>query len=205
MVAWPGHILRLPLSFLLWHRLDPLGHHAISCRHGEFVVLRHKHLHDTIANFCHCAHLSVEVEMGYGLSPSHSNSCPADIHVQGWDRGRPAAFDVTVTSPLTPAILKETSASAGAAAHIAETRKHSASDAMCEELGWVCIPLAVESYGNWGMEAHSTLKRLASLIAIYESCIMASVSSELYGHLNLSLVRSVARAIMGRESMGVGC
>ena len=69
----------------------------------------------------------------------------------------------------------------------------------------MCIPLAVESYGNWGMEARSTLKRLASLIAIYESRIMASVSSELYGHLNLSLVRSVARAIMGRESMGVGC
>ena len=143
--------------------------------------------------------------MGHGLSPSHSNSRPADILVQGWDRGRPAALDVTVTSPLTPAILEETSALAGSAAHIAETRKHSANDAKCEELGWVCIPLAVESYGNWGMEALSTLKRLASLIAIYESCIMASVSSELYGHLNLSLVRSVARAIMGRESMGVDC
>ena len=159
--------------------LDPLGHHAISCRHGGFVVLRPNHLRDTIANFCHRAHLSVKVEMGHGLSPSHSNSCPADILVQGWDRGRPAAFDVTVTSPLTPAIMEETSALAGAAAHIAETRKHSANDAKCEELGWVCIPLAVESYGNWGMEARSTLKRLASLIAIYESRIMASVLSEL--------------------------
>ena len=96
--------------------LDPLGHHAISCRHGGFVVLRHNHLRDTIANFCHRAHLSVKVEMEHGLSPSHSNSRPADILVQGWDRGRPAAIDVTVTSPLTPAILEETSASAGAAA-----------------------------------------------------------------------------------------
>ena len=69
----------------------------------------------------------------------------------------------------------------------------------------MCIPLAVESYGNWGVEARSTLKCLASLIAIYESRIMASVSSELYGNLNLSLVRSVARAIMGRKSMVVGC
>ena len=102
--------------------LDPLGHHAISCRHGGFVVSRHNHLCDTIANFCHRAHLSVKVEMGYGLSPSHSSSRPADILVQGWDRGRPAAFDVTVTSPLTPANLKETSTSAGVAARIAETR-----------------------------------------------------------------------------------
>ena len=111
---------------------------------------------------------------------------------------------MTVTSPLTPANLEESSASAGVAVRIAETRKHSANDAKCEELGWVCIPMAVESYGNWGMEARSYLKRVASLISIRESRSNASVSAELYGHLNLLLVRSAARAIMGRESKGVG-
>ena len=45
------------------------------------------------------------------LSPNNSNSRPADILVQGWERGLPAAFDVTVTSPLTPASLEEASAS----------------------------------------------------------------------------------------------
>ena len=109
----------------------------------------------------------------------------------------------TVSSPLTPASLEETSASAGAAARIAETRKHSANDSKCQELGWVCTPLAVESYGNWGMETRSVFKCLASLIA-NQSCPKASVSAELYGHLNLSLVRSAARAILGREPMRVG-
>eukprot|EP00731_Ephydatia_muelleri_P014263 Em0007g1573a len=108
--------------------------------------------------------------------PSHSNSRPADILVQGWVRGLPAAFDITVSSPLTPASLEEASASAGATARIAETRKHSANDSKCQELGWVCTPLAVESYGNWGMEAHSVFKCLASLIAIHQSCPKASVS-----------------------------
>ena len=107
-------------------------------------------------------------------------------------------------SPLTPASLEEASASAGAAARIAETRKHFANDSKCQELGWVCTSLAVESYGNRGMEAHSVFKRLASLIAIHQSCPKASVSVELYSHLNLSLVRSAARAILGREPMGVG-
>ena len=111
--------------------LDPLGHHAISCRHGGFVVSQHNNLRDTIANFCRRAHLSVQLEMGHGLSPNHSNSRPADILVQGWERGLPAAFDVTVSSPLTPASLEEASASAGAAARIAETRKHSANDSKC--------------------------------------------------------------------------
>ena len=139
--------------------------------------------------------------MGHGLSPNHTNSRQADILVQGWEKGLPAAFDVTVSSPLTPASLEETSASAGAAAR---TRKHSANDSKCQELGWVCTPLAVESYGNWGMEAHSVFKCLASLIAIHQSCPKTSVSAELYGHLNSLLVRSAARAILGREPMGVG-
>eukprot|EP00731_Ephydatia_muelleri_P022055 Em0014g646a len=42
--------------------------------------------------------------------------------------------------------------SAGVAAHKAECRKHSSNDPKCQELGWVCVPLAVESYGNWGKE-----------------------------------------------------
>ena len=35
------------------------------------------------------------------------------------------------------------------AALVAENRKHKYNDRKCEELGWVCIPLVVESYG-WG-------------------------------------------------------
>ena len=76
------------------------------------------------------------IQCRHGLSPNHSNSRPADILVQGWERGLPAAFNVTVSSPLTPASLEEASASTGAAARIAETREHSANDSKCQELGW---------------------------------------------------------------------
>ena len=56
-------------------------------------------------------------------------SRPADVLVDGWDRAKPAAFDVTVTSPLTPVTLNEASIHEGAAALAAETRKHVANDA----------------------------------------------------------------------------
>ena len=134
--------------------LDPLGHHAASCRHGGDVVARHNHLRDIFANFCRRAHLSVRVEVGYGLARDHVNSRPADVLVQGWDRGKPAAFDVTVASPLTPVTLNNASTSVGAA-YAAELRKHVANDTRCQELGWTCFPLAVEAYGNWRMEAQS--------------------------------------------------
>ena len=108
--------------------------------------------------------------MGYGLSGDHINTRPADVLVQGWDRGKPAAFDITVTSPLTPATLRDASTSSRAAAHAAECRKHSTNDARCQELGWVCIPLAVETFGHWGKEAQIVFSRLASLLSIHQGC-----------------------------------
>eukprot|EP00731_Ephydatia_muelleri_P016164 Em0009g588a len=174
---------------------------AATCRHDGDVVAQHNRLRDIFANFCRRAHLSVQVKVGYGLARDHINSCPADILVQGWDRGKPAAFDVTVTSPLTPVSLNNASASVGAAAYAAECRKHAANDTRCQELGWLCIPLAVETYGNWGKEAQSVFSRLASLLSISQAIPKPKMLSELYSRLNMSLVRSVARAIMRREAV----
>ena len=74
-----------------------LGHHAITCRHGGDVVIRHNMLRDELADFFRRAHLSVAVEKGHGLTRDHNRQRPADLLVTGWDRGRPAAMDITVT------------------------------------------------------------------------------------------------------------
>ena len=147
------------------------------------MVARHNHLQDIFANFCHRAHLSVRVEVGYGLARDHINSRPSDVLVQGWDRGKPAAFDVTVASPLTPVTLNNASTSVGAAAYAAELRKHVANDTRCQELGWTCIPLTVETYGNWGMEAQSVFSHLASLLAIGQAIPKPKMLGDIYGHL----------------------
>ena len=68
--------------------------------HGGDVVIRHNRLRNIFAEFCRRAHLSVRVEVGQGLPRVQSNSRPADVLVDAWDRAKPAAFDVTVTSPL---------------------------------------------------------------------------------------------------------
>ena len=178
--------------------LDPLGHHATSCWHGGDVVTRHNHLRDIFAEFCPRAHLSVRVEVGYGLSGDPINTRPADVLVQGWDRDKPAAFDITVTSPLTPATLRDASTVSGVATHAAECRKHSTNDARCQELGWVCIPLAVETFGHWEKEAQNVFSRLASLLSIHQGRPQSVVLFEIYSRMNMCLVRSVSRAIVGR-------
>ena len=71
--------------------------------------------------------------------------------------GKPAAFDLTVVSPLNSTTLNEAGARSGSAAGKAEVRKHNANDLKYTELGWVCIPLAVESYGCLGVEAQGSI------------------------------------------------
>eukprot|EP00731_Ephydatia_muelleri_P034990 Em0090g4a len=50
-----------------------------------------------------------------------------------------------------------------------------------------CIPLAVETYGNWGKEAHDMFSRLASYLAIHQTSPKSAVVTKLYGRLNIAL------------------
>ena len=54
----------------------------------------------------------------------NNHSRPADVLVECWERGQPAALDITVS-------LKESSRFAGVAALSAEMRKHAANDPKC--------------------------------------------------------------------------
>ena len=122
------------------------------------------------------------MERGHGLTRDLAHTKPADIHIAGWDRGKHAALDLTITLPLCSAILSEWCHQAGAAALAAEVRKLHSNGPTCQELGWSCIPLAVEMYDNWGKQAHDTFSRLVS----YQSSPKSSVVAEIYGQLNLT-------------------
>ncbi|KAL5477518.1 hypothetical protein EMCRGX_G024328 [Ephydatia muelleri] len=147
----------------------------------------------------HHAGLSAHLEEGSSWSIEKPKSRPADILVANWDRGFSAAFDVSVTSPLNPLHIVEVGISPGAAAKATEERKHRNNDAKCEELGWRCIPMVVESYGCWGTEARQALSQLASQMAVRTNTYKSQMLNSLYGRLNLTLIRCNARAILSRS------
>ena len=91
----------------------------------------------------------------------------------------------------------------GSAALAAEVRKHNANDAKCSELGWSCIPIAVETYGCWGAEAIQTLSRLASCLATRGYCSKSQATCLLYGRLSLTLMRANARALLSQAGSSV--
>ena len=98
---------------------------------------------------CQRACLGPHAEAGSGLGHEGHRTRPADILIPHWDLGKPAALDLTVTSTLNSSTLLEVSVTGGSAALAGKVRKHNSNDAKCLELGWSCIPIAVETYGCW--------------------------------------------------------
>ena len=49
--------------------------------------------------------MAVTVERDNGLIPDHSHSRPVDVLVAKCENSFSVAFDISVTSPLSPAIL----------------------------------------------------------------------------------------------------
>eukprot|EP00731_Ephydatia_muelleri_P019402 Em0012g227a len=140
----------------------------------------------------------MQVEMGNNLT-NHSHTRPADLLVPNWVLGKPAAFDLSVTSLLNLTTLLEVSVTTGVAALTTELRKHSSNDTKCKELDWVCVQLVVELYGAWGKEALESISQLASRLASCSSKANSVVLTELYGRLNLHLVQANAIAILARS------
>ena len=95
-----------------------------------------------------------------------------------------------MTSPLTRLSLSQASITSGIAALMAEQRKHAPrNDPKCHTLGWTCIPLAVQCYGNWGSEARQT-SRLASCLSLSLPDPKSKILMDLYGKLNRTLGRT---------------
>ena len=115
------------------------AHHAVTCKFWGDVVARHNTLRNVIFEFCKKALLNPKLEAGAGLGHERRHTRPADILIPSWSK--PAAIDVSITSPLKSSILSEVGVAAGAAARQTEERKHTSNDPICSELGWKCVPL----------------------------------------------------------------
>ena len=178
--------------------LDDFGHHALSFKHGWDVVSRHNKLRNIFSDFCQCACLGPHLERGCGAGFINTQSCPADSLVPNWDLGKPAAFDLSVTSMQHSSVLLEASMMAGLAVLVAENRKHNSNDRKCEELGWVCIPLVVETYGCWSAAAVAAFSKLAGHLSTQLNQPKSRNIFGIYSCLGLAIVRANCRAILSR-------
>ena len=154
MVPTPGQCLHLDPETIKWwfgidtsagfqcslcsdHSIDPLAHHATTCKRGGNDVIKHN---DILVELLRCAGIKVQCEAGSVLSHNNSRTRLADILVHNLNCSRPAALDLTVISPLNSNVIAEARFTGESAAASAEVRKHSENDQKCEQLGWsVCV------------------------------------------------------------------
>ena len=88
MMAWNGHLSKHPLFLCPSHALDPLGHHALTCKSGGDLIVRHNALRETFWESCKLACIGGQLEAGSNLDEVGRQTRPADILVQNWEFGK---------------------------------------------------------------------------------------------------------------------
>ena len=90
-------------------------------------------------------------------------SRPADIFLPNWQRGQPAALDVTVISTLQHSTLQGAASAQGHALVVGAERKLATHAVACRAAGIAFIPLVVESLGGWSNEAADIITKIEPL------------------------------------------
>ena len=125
-------------------------------------------------------------------------SRPADILVPLWKCGKSAAFDLTVVSPL----IQENLSRAGDIDVVSRAAliKHDENDPKCGLLGWICVPLVVDSYGQWGDEAHLAFNEFAIRLSVRTKVTFSRARSSIFNTLGVILARHNAIALLAHRA-----
>ena len=93
----------------------------------------------------------------------NSRSRPADLYLPNWKRGRPAALDVHVISPMQQLTLSSAASQPGHALQVGVERKMAAHAEPCHEAGVGFVPMVVEALGGWSDIASTTIGDIGRL------------------------------------------
>ena len=139
--------------------MDSFGYHALTCKKGGCLGVRHNALRETFIRFCKAAGVSDVERESPGLIEG-SNDRPADVllptdssslFVSNFLSSSPACLDFAVTHSQQPLTLHRAGMKTGAAAADYEARvKIPRYGKACEENGLNFVPMVVETYGAWG-------------------------------------------------------
>ena len=178
---------------------DRFGHHAIACGvHGERIS-RHNEICNILFKTAQKAGLGPAREFR-GLIPGTA-ARPADVFLRSWDRGKDAALDVTVITPLQSAVVDREAQESGYALQYAWDRKMRNAFAACDAQRISFIPLPVETFGGLHPIAERQISRLGRELARSPANVSQdSASKHLFQRLSLSIQKGNAALILSRST-----
>ena len=133
--------------------VDRFGDYPVGCGGNGDRIHRHDSLRDALFSTAQSTTLASRKEMP-SLVP-RSASRPADVFLPTWERGQPAAIDVTVVSTLQNRTMVEAASVSGYALSVAS--KVAAHSEACQSVGVLFVPMVVETLGGWDEEAIRTI------------------------------------------------
>ena len=144
------------------HAVDQFGDHQVGCGGNGEWIQHHDSIRHALFSAAQTAALAPRKEVP-SLIPG-TLSHPANIFLPIWQRGQPAALDVTVISTLQQCIVEGAAVTLGYALAVREERKRVAHATPCHAVGVNFIPLVMESLGGWSEEAATTISRIGFLL-----------------------------------------
>ena len=94
-----------------------------------------------------------------------SHSRPADILLPTWSRGRPAALDVHVISPLQQLTLHKAASTPGHALQVGVQRKLASHLSACRSAGVDFIPVVAETLGGLAEDSIAIIRSIGKAIS----------------------------------------
>ena len=142
---------------------DPFGDHQVGCGGNGDRITRHNAIRDIVFSAAQSAALAPSKETP-NIIPD-SSSRPADVFLPTWCRGRPAALDVQVISPLQQQTLGEAASTPGHALQVGVRRKLTSHLSACRSIGVEFIPFVMETLGGLAEDSISILHSLGKAIS----------------------------------------
>ena len=169
---------------------DLFGDHHVGCGGNGDRIFRHDSIRDAIFSAAQSAALAPRKEFP-SLIPG-CQSRPADVFLPHWDRGLPAALDISVISTLQQRTVQGAAETQGYALSVCEERKMAAHATSCRAVGVSFIPLAVESLGGWSELAAKSISRIGRLLGQRLGISPSITTRQLFQRCSVSLWRGNA-------------
>ncbi len=127
-----------------------------------------------------------------------SQSRPADILLPTWSRGRPAALDVHVISPLQRQTVQEAATTPGHALQVGIQRitKLAAHLSACRAAGVEFVPLVSEVLGGLAADTITTIRAIGKAISQRTEAENHTCTRQLFHRLAIALWGGNARLLL---------
>ena len=183
--------------------------HALSCKKGGFVTLRHNEVRDITAEMLNevCRNVSKEPALQPLTGESFaertaniSNEARVDISARDfWTRGQQAFFDVRVFNPFAKHYVNK---SVAKSFQINENEKKRSYNHRVQEVEQGSFtPLVFSTSGGMSRECGTFYSRLAEMISEKRGDQLSSVSAWVKTKINYSLIRSTIMCIRGSRTL----